>query len=224
MSHLRRWEKTGLSPGRPELKFLYMKLATVFVCMSGLILSGCSQQDDARITKLQNQVNELSSKLESVKATQKDFNDLADTNIMVVFNNVGKIYERVSNLEKDKSRYTWAAVDPNSKGYSLLDSDLTRLLVVTENVEPYLDGYKIHLQIGNPCAADFTGFDLIGYTYKTNDIFGTMHTFTNNMTDVLKSKCWNRIDFILAPASAEELRNLALRVQTKTLSLVLPDK
>jgi hypothetical protein len=60
-----------------------------------------------------------------------------------------------------QNQFRFTAIAPDDKGYGKLETDLGTLFVSTESVDPYLDGYKIHLNIGNPSYATFSDFKLI---------------------------------------------------------------
>jgi hypothetical protein len=189
-------------------------------------LVGCQKNDDPRIADLQHQVS----------------ND--DSRILELQNQVTKLATLTSN-ENDAISYIWnqdliaqtnfsklqstfytsqfannsVSITPESKGYGLLKTPFGMLLVSTESVESYLDGYKIHLKIGNPTTADFSGFSLIYSSYQTTNVFGTFQTLTNSVTDKLTAGYWTPIDFILAPADPDRLRNASVSIELNQINL-----
>jgi len=56
-------------------------------------------------------------------------------------------------------KHAEAELDPASPDkYQRIETTVGPLLVSLGKAEPYLDGYKVQLQIGNPLAAQFSGF------------------------------------------------------------------
>lgn len=53
-----------------------------------------------------------------------------------------------------------ATLDPDSKGYSYVSTDKGVFLFTVDGAEPFLDGHKIILRIGNPMNMTFSGFKL----------------------------------------------------------------
>ncbi len=69
-----------------------------------------------------------------------------------------------------QSRST-AKIDLSSRNYSCIDIDQGKFLISCQDAEPYLDGFRLPLKIGNLMAVDFTGYDLIvrwGKRYEGN--------------------------------------------------------
>jgi hypothetical protein len=95
-------------------------------------------------------------------------------------------------------------------------------LISTESVENYWDGYRVHIQIGNPTAADIVSYDLVYNIYNSTNFFDTSRIITNSMVNTLFKGKWNDVDFVVAPASADELRNLSVRINVHTVSLTTP--
>ena len=52
-----------------------------------------------------------------------------------------------------------AQFDPQeAAGYSRIDTNVGTVLAVLDEVQPYLDGFVLKFQIGNPMFATFSGF------------------------------------------------------------------
>ena len=54
----------------------------------------------------------------------------------------------------------WAELDPTSTGYAKADSNTGFFLVSCKKVEPYLNGHRVALAIGNPMGIRFNRFDV----------------------------------------------------------------
>lgn len=112
-------------------------------------------------------------------------------------------------------------ITPDQEGFQTLDSGFARFFVSTENVTPYLDGYRVTLQIGNPYYASFTGFKL----FTSWGIIGAADVAdykfrTNEYTEVLKPGTWTSVSFLLTPATAAELRNADVQIETSVINLM----
>jgi hypothetical protein len=183
---------------------------------------GCSQNNNDQVNGPQAQLDLLKDELKAqeneISSNKLEIKLLANYTIQ----NANDVSNALSIINARDLKFTWAAVDARSKGYGFLDSNLGRLLISTDGVENYMDGYKVHLRIGNTTAADIVGFELIYNLYNSTNFFGTERTKTNTMVIPLLTGKWNPVDLVVAPASADELRNLRLRIETKTLSLANP--
>jgi hypothetical protein len=187
---------------------------------------GCKKNDDPRISELQNQVSNDNSrivglqiqitKLDTLTSNQFDYISTLWNQNLLTQTNLNKLQAAFNNFQYANS---WVSITPEEKGYSLLKTPFCNLLVITENVEPYLDGYKIHLKIGNPTSTDFSGFSLIYSSYQTTNFFETVQTITNSVTDKLVSGYWTPVNFVLAPANPDRLRNTSVSVQLNQINL-----
>ena len=60
----------------------------------------------------------------------------------------------IAQLKQDS-----ASFDPASPGsYQRINTDVGPLIVSLGSIEPYLDGYKVQLKVGNPLSVTFNGF------------------------------------------------------------------
>ena len=190
-------------------------------------LLGCQKGDDPRIVELQHQLSNADSrilnlenqiaKLTTLTSNESDSISLLWTQGLEVRTNFNLLRSQFLQFQYANSS---APVTPQDKGYNLIKTPYGSLLLSTESVEPYLDGYKIHLQIGNPTSANFSGFSLICSSYQTTNIFDTMQTFTNTMTEKLSPGSWTPIDFILAPSDMDRVRNAAVSIELNQLNLL----
>ena len=176
-------------------------------------LVGCKKNDDPRIAELQNQI----TKLATLTSNQSNA-------ITFIWNQGLLAQTNFNRLQSALYAYQFAndsvSIAPEEKGYGVLKTPFGNLFISTESVEPYLDGYKIHLKIGNPTCAHFNGFSLICSTYQNTNVIGTFHAFTNEITDELSAGYWTPIDFVLAPASMDEVRNASVSVQLNQINLL----
>jgi hypothetical protein len=190
-------------------------------------LLGCQKNDDPRIAELQNQASNADSRIIELH------NQLAQLSTLISnqTESIGYIWNQAllaqTNFDELRSQVfllqsanNTVPISPQEKGFGLLKTPFGTLLVSTVSVEPYLDGYKIHLNIGNTTSANFSGLSLICSSYQTSNVFSTFQTFTNVLTDELSSGYWTPIDFILAPSDMDRVRNASVSIQLDELTLL----
>jgi hypothetical protein len=92
----------------------------------------------------------LLKKIESLEKKVADLESAMEANADLIGQYGSEIY-RLKHAE--------AELDPASPDkYQRIETAVGPLLVSLGKAEPYLDGYKVQLQIGNPLAAQFSGF------------------------------------------------------------------
>lgn len=119
----------------------------------------------------------------------------------------------IANLNCDTREYS----ELTPEGSNLI------LLALCEGVEPYLEGHKVFISVGNPYAVDFrnvSGTLLFGETFL--DAIKQGGKAEVPITDDLRSGTWTRFQVILNPSKPSQLRSVSLRVAVKTVSLKKP--
>lgn len=130
-------------------------------------------------------------------------------------------------------------LDPTEKGFANMKANNWHFLVSSEDVVPYGDGQKVTLRIGNPYNITFKGFKITA-RYGTRapempDLSDTeafkkwssayerwqklLRQKELSFTDELQPGRWNRVAMILAPAKAEEVGFIGIRISTNQVSL-----
>ncbi|HLP76964.1 MAG TPA: hypothetical protein VK327_08600 [Candidatus Paceibacterota bacterium] len=140
---------------------------------------------------------------------------------------------RVSSLEWDNMvrEQTWVDLDLTSKGYQRVDTPLMPLLVSAKDVTPYLDGYKVKIQIGNPYNMVFQGVKVSykwGVSYKFSNGKIVNHTEYQNsqktkscdLTETFYSGYWTEVELTVTPATSEEIQNLRISIVPSQISLL----
>jgi len=131
--------------------------------------------------------------------------------LIVLSNQVARLRQEILEMKMKEAVEDSAPISPDQKSYSVVRTLQGLLYVSTDHVEPYLDGFRIHLRIGNPNNVTFDGFQLAYTTYTTN--FYDLRTGTNAMTVKLTPGRYTPVDFTLAPASMAEVRNCYIRIK-----------
>jgi len=136
-------------------------------------------------------------------------------------------------LESKLDQYNSVTLDPSiPKQYARVNSSSGFFLVSLQDVEPYLDGVKVWLNIGNPLSATYGGFKIKAKwgpkwnpaPVKANPNYykewkSALREKELSFTDSLESGRWNSVELILSPATPEDFGHLELAIETDTVSL-----
>jgi len=138
---------------------------------------------------------------------------------------------KVSQLENSEKS---AIFDPTRLSiFQRIQTQNGTFLLSIESVEPYLDGVRVSMDIGNPSAANYDGFSLkakwggrepeFGLTPEALKAWNSWHQSLRSgefsFTNTLSTATWNRVSFILSPAPPTQFGYLELSMFTKTVSL-----
>lgn len=135
---------------------------------------------------------------------------------------IRKLRSQVTVLRLNAApNYQSIQLDPTQKAYQRLDTASGFFLISCQDATPYLDGYKLLLDVGNPTSATYHGFT---FNVTWGGAFETVsdtvaHSKDVSFTNQLKPASWNRVELILTPASAEEMKSIFLSMETSQLSL-----
>lgn len=133
-------------------------------------------------------------------------------------------------LKNKQDRSDSIILDLTQSAFQRLDTDTGFFLVSVEETAPYLNGYKIHMTIGNPSYATYANYKLKlrynksfnwgNYTQAAYDEWNKgMQEKEISYPDFLKPGTWNGVDVILAPATSDQLGYVTLSMSASTVSL-----
>jgi hypothetical protein len=168
----------------------------------------------------------------SVPARQADIDALREQ--------IRVLRRQMSEIRAKSSRYESVPLDPTEKGYGRINTISGFFLVSVRDVRPYLDGYRVSLEIGNPTTARYNGFKLKltwempmpeqGEGESDERYSKRVEEWASKpakekefaFTETLYPGSWNRITLVISPATAEELKQLEITsMQTDQLSLAV---
>jgi hypothetical protein len=135
-----------------------------------------------------------------------------------------------------------ALIDVNSKNFDTVRSDEGTFLISCQGAEPYLEGYKVHLQIGNPTMLTVNNPKLTvewgtseQESAKSDSERGindpiawnsnwkkSLRQTTVTLNESLRPGFWNDVDVIVSPAKANELSHFKVSIVTDSVSLTQP--
>lgn len=191
--------------------------ATITSC---IFLVGCNQGENTSSTR---------AAIESSAALTSEVTELKKK--------VSDLELKVTILEYSQDPNKTATIDPaDTKGYQRIDANVGTFLVAVENVEPYLDGQRITLLIGNPNNLNFSGFQLKVKWGKRmpdfknppggdfNTAFDAYKQSTKEkeitFTETLKPGMWNKVKFTIPQAPAADFGRLELSITTNQVQLI----
>jgi hypothetical protein len=163
------------------------------------------------IATMQKQIAELLKQVESLNKVAEEYKSRFPW------------YEDIASERKDLARLSElfpqaAMLDPNKRGFGAITSNQGAIFFVSlEQVEPFLDGYKIVLKIGNPYTAVFSGLKVVlEWNKRMPDSIPdfqkwqaewkkTMRSEEFSDTTELSAGTWTRFPIVLAQTKADEL-------------------
>ncbi len=124
----------------------------------------------------------------------------------------------------DESSAT-ASFDPQDRPtYSPLKAPAGPMLLVLEKVEPYLDGFTVHLRVGNPTSANFSGMKGTvkwgrKYDSDKDEAHNKLSEKEIELSDAFPTGAWTIAKFNIAPAKADEVRRIVVTPTFSSLRL-----
>ena len=169
--------------------FKFIKIATITLLL--ILISNCSNENyEKRLKKVEDRVAELERKDSAA-------------------------FDRIWNLEIKAPPIAESAIfdATKSEGYICVNSNVGIFLITLNAVEPYLDGYKVKINLGNPSYITYDGA-------KLNVIWGKHFRIKEiNLVKELKAGYWNPVEFIISPAKTEDTKYIEISISVSQLSL-----
>jgi len=113
-----------------------------------------------------------------------------------------------------------AYLDPSlpGVGYSVTDTNLGPFLIILEDLQPYLDGYKLHISIGNLTSVPLTSF-VVNAEWGKSDNESTVQTKEIPINQTLNPACWNKVELVLNPVKMDEFQYLKINLNINQCKL-----
>lgn len=126
---------------------------------------------------------------------------------------------RIRSLE-NRVEASYASVNCNSGGFDslMMGSPKLLMLVICRNIEPYLEGHRITLEVGNPHSFNFGGITgSLGYGKDWAEKDAEL-----NFAGDLVAGRWTPITVIVNPSKPEEMRFLTLKINARSAAPASP--
>jgi hypothetical protein len=197
------------------LKFCFVILVGAPFLVQGQIKTGATNKP-SEIQLLQREVNDLRAQLIDI---QKNIASLETATELEDYEIKGK-----------QDRQDSLGLNLTDRSFQRIDTDTGFFLVSVEEVTPYLNGYKLHLSVGNPMSAKYSGvkikikwgksYDFSKYSEPSFNVWQkSVQEKEFPITEMLQAGTWNKVELILAPATIDQLGFVRLSISTDTVAL-----
>jgi hypothetical protein len=197
-------------------------VAATGACAVALLsfLSGCNQSSAGdggaqKIASLEERTTALNTQLNA-----------ANNNILTLQGQVMVLNAEVQMLLAPDAS---VVLDPTTRAYSIVKTNLGQLLVSVVDFSPYLNGYKLKLAVGNPSFVTYNGAKLAvrwgtAPSWGKKDFDGatwnqSLQTKELSITNSILPGAWNNVEVVVAPATAEQTAYLALSINLDQVAL-----
>jgi len=187
-----------------------------------------------RLSKVERQValqdaaiQQASNAAASVEWLTQQFLDLSSRNSRQAM--------KLIEIEGKVGRQETCSLDPTQPGpFGTIFTSCGMFFVSLKNVEPYLNGVKVHVEIGNPMMSSYNGATLnvtYGPPFDGKRMFedGYYDQYQKSLaktsvriSDRLEAGRWNTTTFVLAPIDPRNFGTLELGMTTDNLTLRVP--
>jgi hypothetical protein len=164
-----------------------------------------------RVTKLENQVAGL---LELIDVLHDGLGKQIDSTDKFLLSQLDN-FERQLELASGSVGFLDASTPHNY--IDLRASNGLPLFVAIESVEPYLDGFKLNVKLGNPNYATIYGCVLKIGPAKTDK--SPKKAVSVNLSETLRAGSWTYADFVLPGTTPAQLKNLEISISVSTVGL-----
>jgi hypothetical protein len=125
---------------------------------------------------------------------------------------------QVRNLQ-NRTAYKWASLDCNTGKYDefLFTTGALVFFASCSKIEPYLEGHRITVTIGNPHTFNFSGVKGTLY-YGTDFTDALARQVEVSFPEVIRSGSWTTIQIVVNPSKVEHMRYVGLELNSQTAS------
>lgn len=209
-----------------------------FLLLLAIALAGCDQIDqivkpivDRHLSKAASDLqNEIATREKLTFETRKEIADLREEN--------KELRQKVASLEfsnyLNDARLSSIDQSPatitDGDGYGIGRTPQGPVAIVMDKIQPYLDGYKVTLRVGNMAAASMNGGEFevewgLQYGAKNatpSQVHASKKTKTFSSTSQFPSGAYTLVDVTLTPATPDEVKTLNVSTKWNIISLRMP--
>ena len=179
---------------------------------AALILCGCNQSDDVLSARVERLERDMRGQQTAITNNANGFERLG----YFVRTNEMAVDHRITALEWENiKRDTHPAVvlDASSQpAFQTVSTSVGKLLILLRSAEPYLDGFKVKVGIGNP------------YAFVLGGLNASVRVGTNKVQKFdwpvdFRSGYWTDVEMILSPASATDVKAISVWLHTDKVAM-----
>jgi hypothetical protein len=130
-----------------------------------------------------------------------------------------KLLEAQVRSLQTRTTYRYAALDCNTGKYDeflFLSGNLVFLASCTK-IEPYLEGHRVTISVGNPHFFNFSNVKGT-HSYGKDWADAIERNVEVSMTDSIRAGSWTTVTVIINPSKPEQLRYLGLELNAQSAS------
>ena len=170
--------------------------------------------------------------------SETNYLSLAETfagELVALADQIRRLEEAQALEARRQSRSRTVELNFAAKGFSVVETEVGKLLVMNAEATPYLAGYSVKFLIGNPMALDLTGIKVTarwgprlavhGPNFTAEAIaahLNAQRTNTVELTDTITAGSSTAIELKVTPADAASIQNLRLEFEPK--SVFVPER
>lgn len=199
-----------------------MKVAAGLLCLLvafRLTAQTAPHRDAFNATGTKGAVPSIGALQEKIAALEKEVNELKTTTSVNSF-----------LVSQKTESHTSVLLDPSNHTFQMLDGSVSTFLVLVQDVSPYLNGYRVTLNVGNPEDAAFSNVTFTirwakAYDYKhySVDSYEKWRKSINEkevtLTTNLLAGSWNTVTMDLVPCNADQIGYMELSMKTPSVVL-----
>lgn len=130
-----------------------------------------------------------------------------------------------SDLRLNELENGSASVSTETRKYGILRNQHGNFTVLANDPRPFLDGYKVRLEIGNFTSVQFNGGKIHvwwsrPYDKKVPDQDMEFRDKVFDVTNVFRSGAYTAVDVALTPAKADSVKSLLVGLEFDNVSLL----
>jgi TolA-binding protein len=134
-----------------------------------------------------------------------------DSRLAQVEQQVRQVQSRIDRLEQDEQSVT-ISTESGSNIYQLARTKYGTFTISAKDVTPYLDGFKLRLEIGNLTSANFQGAEI-------SVAWGGNHKKQFKVTNSFMPGSFTEVEVALTPATSEGVKHLIVGMSVDRLVL-----
>ncbi len=168
--------------------------AIILMLTSILWLTGCV--DESRVASLEARITELAKANEKIASLESEIQALSFKQMIKSWGDV-------------------AYLTPGSDGYATIRFDLGVLTIAIDDIQPFANGSKVTLRVGNPLAAKINGLKATIQWGEVDEKGGPKNETGKSkevvFTEQLPSGTWTRVNLVLDGVKTEKLGFIRVR-------------
>lgn len=136
---------------------------------------------------------------------------------------INMMEETISGIVDHIPFYNQPDIDVSQNGFVRIDSENGIFYVQVHDVEPYLDGVKVHLWVGNPALASYDGFTVRlrwrSRNDRTMDFYSKTHLVVQAFPSSIVAGMWSPIDLVIPGVTPSAIGFVQVSIDAPVVNL-----